>query len=81
MVIYSILIFQVSELMDIVSRIGASFTEELSSDNTHFICTVPKGPKYERALELNIPVVNPEFLKACETQRKVMPSHLFYMKS
>jgi hypothetical protein len=70
----------ISELIEILSRIGATYTEDLSSDNTHFICTAPKGPKYERALELNIPIVNPEFLKACEAQKRVMPSHLFYIK-
>ncbi len=69
----------VDELVDILGRIGASFTEDLSGDNTHLICTIPKGPKYERALELNVPVVGPEFLKACEANKKMMPSHLFYM--
>jgi hypothetical protein len=67
------------ELIGILNRLGAGYSEELTSDNTHFICSVPKGPKYERAMELNIPVVSPEFLKACEAQGKVMPSHLFYM--
>jgi hypothetical protein len=70
---------EVGELIDILNNMGATFTEDLSSDNTHFICTIPKGPKYERALELNIPIVSPEFLKACEAQRRVMPAHLFYM--
>lgn len=69
----------VGELIQILTRIGASYTEDLTSDNTHFICTVPKGPKYERALELNIPIVSPEFLKACEAQGRMMSAHLFYM--
>jgi hypothetical protein len=69
------------ELMEIISRIGASYTEDLSTDNTHLICTLPRGPKFERAQELNIPVVSPEFLKACEANGKVMPSHLFYMQA
>ena len=34
---------EMSELVEILSRIGASFTEDLSSDNTHLICTIPKG--------------------------------------
>lgn len=69
----------IQDLIDILNRLGASFTEELTSDNTHFICTIPKGPKYERALELNIPIVSPEFLKSCETNGRMMPSHLFYV--
>ncbi|KAH6568549.1 hypothetical protein BASA50_001182 [Batrachochytrium salamandrivorans] len=66
-------------LTELLARIGARYTDDLTTDNTHLICTVPKGPKYERAMELNIPVVTPEFLKACELQKKVMPSHTFYL--
>lgn len=69
------------ELVEIISRIGASYTEDLSTDNTHLICTLPRGPKFETAKELNIPVVSPEFLKACEANGKIMPSHLFYMQA
>ena len=71
----------VSELVEIITRIGASYSEDLSTDNTHLICTLPRGPKFERAQELNIPIVSPEFLKACESNGKIMPSHLFYMQS
>ncbi|OAJ37008.1 hypothetical protein BDEG_21088 [Batrachochytrium dendrobatidis JEL423] len=60
----------VDTLIELLDRIGAKYTDDLTSDNTHLVCTVPKGPKYERALELNIPIVTPEFLKACELQQK-----------
>ncbi|KAJ3078081.1 Chitin synthase, class 5 [Quaeritorhiza haematococci] len=67
-------------LIDLLKRIGASYTNDLSTDNTHLICTVPRGPKYEKAVEWNIPVVSPEFLKACEAQGKIQPAHSFYVK-
>ncbi|KAI8905020.1 BRCT domain-containing protein [Gorgonomyces haynaldii] len=67
-------------LIDLVERIGAKYTDELSQENTHLVCSVAKGPKYERAQELNIPIVTPEFLKACEQQHKIQPAHLFYLK-
>jgi hypothetical protein len=70
-----------AELTEIISRIGASYTEDLSTDNTHLVCTLPRGPKFERAQELNIPIVSPEFFKACEANGKIMPSHLFYMQA
>ena len=38
-----------------------------------------KGPKYEKAVELNIPCVTPEFLKACEQQQKMQPATAFYI--
>ncbi|KAL2913511.1 hypothetical protein HK105_206971 [Polyrhizophydium stewartii] len=70
---------EIETLIELLARIGASYTDDLSTDNTHLVCTLPKGPKYEKALELNIPVVSPEFLKACEQQQKVMPAHTFYL--
>ncbi|KAJ3057318.1 Chitin synthase, class 5 [Rhizophlyctis rosea] len=72
---------EVEPLVDLLARIGASYTDDLTTDNTHLICTVPRGPKYEKAVEWNIPVVGPEFLKACEAQGKIQPSHSFYVSN
>lgn len=70
----------IDTLSKLLERIGAQYSDDLTSDNTHLICTLPKGPKYEKALELNIPIVTPEFLKACEQQGKVQPAHIYYSK-
>ncbi|KAI8853746.1 BRCT domain-containing protein [Chytridium lagenaria] len=67
-------------LIELLGRIGASYTEDLTTDNTHLVCTFARGPKYEKALEWNIPAVSPEFLKACEQNGKVMPSHSYYIQ-
>ncbi|KAI9327638.1 BRCT domain-containing protein [Zopfochytrium polystomum] len=67
-------------LIALLSRVGARYTDDLSTDNTHLVCTFARGPKYEKALEWNIPAVSPEFLKACEQNGKVMPAHSYYVQ-
>ncbi|KAI8896178.1 hypothetical protein BC833DRAFT_114383 [Globomyces pollinis-pini] len=66
-------------LIDLVQRIGANYSNDLTNENTHLVCTLPKGPKYEKAVELNIPCVTPEFLKSCEILGKIQPAHIFYV--
>ncbi|KAJ3149642.1 Chitin synthase, class 5 [Geranomyces variabilis] len=66
-------------LVDLVKRMGANYTDELTTDNTHLVCAQPKGPKYEKAVEWNIPVVSPDFLKACLAQGKIQPATAFYV--
>lgn len=72
---------EVEPLVDLLSRIGASYTDDLTTDNTHLVATIARGPKYEKAVEWNIPVVGPEFLKACEANGKIQPSHSFYISN
>ncbi|TPX38909.1 hypothetical protein SeLEV6574_g07523 [Synchytrium endobioticum] len=70
---------EVEALQALLKRIGANWTDELTTDNTHLVCSQARGPKYERAVEWNIPVVSPDFLRACETNGKVQPAHLYYV--
>jgi NAD-dependent DNA ligase len=70
----------IDTLIELVQRIGASYSDDLTSENTHLVCTLPKGPKYDKAVELNIPIVTPEFLKSCELLGKVQPAHSFYIQ-
>ncbi|KAJ3070443.1 Chitin synthase, class 5 [Podochytrium sp. JEL0797] len=70
---------EAATLTALLTRIGAKHTEELSTDNTHLVCVYAKGPKYEKAQQWNIPCVSPEFLKACEANGRIMPSHSFYV--
>lgn len=95
---------EIDVLCELLERVGASFSDDLTADNTHLVCTLPKvnreyfseckiylisfsasffkllqGPKYDKALELNIPCVTPEFLKACEQQGRVQPATSFYI--
>ncbi|KAI8818711.1 BRCT domain-containing protein [Fimicolochytrium jonesii] len=71
----------IEPLMDLLGRMGANFTDELTTDNTHLVSTVPRGPKYEKAVEWNIPIVSPEFLKACHAQGKIQPATAFYVNN
>jgi chitin biosynthesis protein CHS5 len=70
----------IDTLIELVQRIGASYSDDLTGENTHLVCTLPKGPKYDKALEMNIPIVTPEFLKSCELLGKVQPAHSFYIE-
>ncbi|KAJ3135782.1 Chitin synthase, class 5 [Physocladia obscura] len=72
---------EAANLIQLIKRIGAKYTEELSTDNTHLICVYAKGPKYEKAKEWSIPCVSPEFLKACEGNSRIMPSHSYYVEA
>ncbi|TPX65848.1 hypothetical protein SpCBS45565_g04847 [Spizellomyces sp. 'palustris'] len=71
----------IEALIDVLGRIGAHYTDDLTTDNTHLVCTVPRGPKYEKAVEWNIPIVSPEFLKACQAQGKIQPATTFYVSN
>ncbi|RKP03295.1 hypothetical protein CXG81DRAFT_9693 [Caulochytrium protostelioides] len=70
---------EVDALVDLLERVGGSYTDEFTIENTHLVCTIPRGPKYEKAVEWNIPVVSPEFLRVCEAQNKIQPAHSFYV--
>ncbi|KAJ3417023.1 MutS protein msh5 [Chytridiales sp. JEL 0842] len=71
---------EMDNLIQLLRRMGAHYTEELTTDNTHLVCAFARGPKYEKAVEWNIPAVSPEFLKACEQNGKVMPAHSYFTK-
>lgn len=66
-------------LIELLKRIGAKYSEDVTIDNTHLVCNIPRGSKYEKASELNIPIVSPEFLKACETLGKIQPVGSYYV--
>ncbi|TPX69716.1 hypothetical protein CcCBS67573_g06779 [Chytriomyces confervae] len=68
-------------LAQLITQMGATCTEHLSTDNTHLVCVYGRGPKWEKAKEWNIPCVSPEFLKACSSNGRVMPSHSFYVEA
>jgi NAD-dependent DNA ligase len=70
----------IDNLIEMLDKMGAMHSDGLSADNTHLICNLAKGPKYERAMELNIPIVTPEFLKACETSGTILPVNTFYLE-
>ena len=58
----------------------ARWSNKIQIDTTHFVCTTPAGEgaaadsgpgvEYQRALQLSIPVVQPQWILACHSERK-----------
>ncbi|KAF3206161.1 Chitin synthase, class 5 [Orbilia oligospora] len=63
----------------VIERIGAKpLQDHVRIDTTHFVCTEGRGHGWERAQEMNIPIVRPEWLEAysaLRTQRARPVSH------
>ncbi|KAJ1976724.1 hypothetical protein H4R34_003867 [Dimargaris verticillata] len=70
---------EVESLKTCIERIGASWSEDVSIDTTHVLCRTARGPKYEQAVHLNIPIVKPDWLIACETNKKLQPALSYYL--
>ncbi|RMZ87334.1 hypothetical protein DV736_g5442, partial [Chaetothyriales sp. CBS 134916] len=62
-----------------VERIGAKITESIRIDTTHFVCTEGRGRDWERANEMNIPVVRPEWIEGCEREGKLISVRGYYL--
>jgi len=63
-----------------LANMGAKpLQDEVKVDTTHFICTLSLGPQWNKALENNIPIVRPEWLKASETERRIIGVRNFYL--
>lgn len=65
---------EIVPMIEALHRIGASFTDDIDGDNTHLICSRLEGQKYVKATQLNIPIVNSQWLLACEKEGKIQPS-------
>ncbi|KAJ1914302.1 hypothetical protein H4219_004858 [Mycoemilia scoparia] len=72
---------EVADLKECIERIGAKWTNHVSIDVTHLLCRTPSGPNYEIATALSIPVVRPDWLLACEANRKLQPALSYYTNS
>ncbi|KAJ1938860.1 hypothetical protein FBU59_004309 [Linderina macrospora] len=70
---------EVENLKAAVERIGASWVDAVSLNVTHFIARYASGASYDHALALNIPVVKPGWLLACEANNKLQPAIQFYL--
>jgi hypothetical protein len=69
-----------------LARMRAKWSEKIQIDTTHFVCTTPAavpppgrpqgyannppGVEYQRALQLSIPVVQPQWVLACDAEKK-----------
>ena len=58
----------------------ARWSDKIQIDTTHFVCTTPAGEgasansgpgvEYQRALQVSIPIVQPQWILACHAERK-----------
>ena len=62
-----------------VRRIGAKLADAVRIDTTHFVCTEGRGRDWERAMEMSIPVVRPEWIDGCEREGKIVGVRGYYL--
>ncbi|KAJ4298543.1 hypothetical protein N0V88_003573 [Collariella sp. IMI 366227] len=62
-----------------VERIGAKIVDGVRIDTTHFVTTEGRGIQWEKANELNIPIVRPEWVEACERNGRILGVTKFYL--
>ena len=68
-------------LQSTIERIGARMADTVRIDTTHFVCTEGRGPLWERATEVNIPVVVPDWVKGCERDGRVVGVRGYYLNA
>ena len=64
-----------------VERIGCKIVDTVRIDTTHFVCTEGRGREWERAVEMNIPVVRPEWLEGCEREGRIVGVRGYYLNA
>lgn len=74
--------FTREDIVATLSNMGAHPPQDLIKvDTTHYICTREnkENEEYIKAQEMNIPIVRPEWLKACERERRIVGVRQFYV--
>lgn len=62
-----------------VERIGAKLADSVRIDTTHFVTTEGRGIAWEKAVEMNIPVVRPEWVEGCERGGRIVGVRQYYL--
>ena len=69
-------------LISAIDRIGGKFVGEgVRIDTTHFVCTEGRGREWEKAVEMNIPVVRPEWVEGCEREGRIVGVRGYYLNA
>jgi chitin biosynthesis protein CHS5 len=66
-------------LINAVDRIGAKLADTVRIDTTHFVTTEGRGIAWEKAVEMNIPVVRPEWVEGCERGGRIVGVRQYYL--
>lgn len=76
--------FTVDDIEAALKNMGAHYPpqDKVRVDTTHFITTREnkQNPEFIKANEMNIPIIRPEWLKACERERRIIGVRDFYVK-
>ncbi|KAK2760176.1 Chitin synthase, class 5 [Arachnomyces sp. PD_36] len=70
-----------TSLASAVDRVGAKLIDNVRIDTTHFVCTEGRGPAWEKAVEMNIPVVRPEWIEGCEREGTIVSVRGYYLNA
>lgn len=68
-----------SSLETTIEKIGAKLIEQIRIDTTHFVCTEGRGPAFEKAREMNIPVVLPDWVIGCQREGRLVGVRGYYL--
>lgn len=66
-------------LIKAVDRIGGRVADTVRLDTTHFVCTEGRGREWERAKEMNVPIVRPEWVEGCEREGRMVGVKDYYL--
>ncbi|KAF3994160.1 hypothetical protein FT663_00130 [Candidozyma haemuli var. vulneris] len=76
--------FTVDDIQAALKNMGAHHPaqETVKVDTTHYITTREnkQNPEFVKANDMNIPIIRPEWLKACERERRIVGVRDFYVK-
>lgn len=64
-----------------VDTMGAKMIDNVCIDTTHFVCTEGRGPAWEKAVEINVPVVLPDWVKGCEREGRIVGVRGYYLNA
>lgn len=62
-----------------IERMGAKIIENVRIDTTHFVCTEGRGKEWEKAVQMNVPVVVPDWVVGCEQQGRIVGVRGYYL--
>ncbi|KIW09512.1 uncharacterized protein PV09_00388 [Verruconis gallopava] len=68
-------------LTQTIEKIGAKLIDTVRIDTTHFVCTEGRGQAWEKAVEMNIPVVVPDWVKGCEREGRLVGVRGYYLNA
>lgn len=69
------------DLAETVERIGAKLIDTVRIDTTQFVCTEGRGQAWEKAVEMNVPVVVPDWIKGCEREGRIVGVRGYYLNA